>query len=76
MCDYHKKETHQLNMQQFHPSLQHQWNQQLTAYAPYDDQKQKKQRSTTEEFIDWDDPYRNIRFWKIVDFFREFKLTK
>lgn len=29
-----------------------------------------------ETFIDWDDPYANFRFWTIIDFLRNFKLTK
>lgn len=29
-----------------------------------------------ETFIDWDDPYKNIKFWTIIDFLRNFKLTK
>ena len=66
--------TDQLNIKQFHPFLQDNWNKQITAYKPIN--SQPYQQTVNEEFIDWDDPYRNIRFWTIVDFFREFKLTK
>lgn len=32
--------------------------------------------ATMESFQDMEDPYRNVRFWKIVDFFRNFWLTR
>jgi hypothetical protein len=67
MCDDQKS----FNMKQYHPVLQEAWNRQLTAYVPL-----VQQVIINEEFIDWDDPYRNIRFWTIVDFLRGFKLTK
>ncbi len=58
-----------LQIQGYHPHLQKQWEKQIQAYKI----NNKKQIET---FIDWDDPYKNFRFWTIIDFLREFKLTK
>ena len=57
------------NFYSYHPVLRDKWEKQITAYLP-------EQNFTEEYFIDWDDPYKNIRPWKIIDFLREFKLTK
>lgn len=54
------------NWKQFHPIRQTQYKQQITAYK----------LDNKETFIDWDDPYKNLRPWKIIDFLRNFELTK
>jgi len=79
MCDNYRN-TDTADWRQYHPSLQQTWNQQITAYAPIDQKVHQgqiyQQNPVKEEFIDWDDPYKNIRFWTIIDFLRGFKLTK
>ena len=82
MCTY-QHSNDPLSIKQYHPSLQLMWKQQITAYI---DGKHRKTCSFTqpktmrwvseEKFIDWDDPYRDIRFWKIIDFLRNAQLTK
>jgi hypothetical protein len=32
--------------------------------------------NVVENFIEWDDPYKFFSFWNIIDFLRNFKLTK
>lgn len=32
--------------------------------------------NVVEGFIEWDDPYKFFSFWNIIDFLRNFKLTK
>ena len=68
---------------QYHPSLKKSLEKQLNMYKPLPAQSNlidtninKQNQSNKENFIDWDDPYKNIRFWTIIDFLREFKLTK
>ena len=80
MCDNHRLGENKLNTRQFHPILQRSFNKQMTAYVPVNQHVQRfhgcGQTPINEEFIDWDDPYKNIRFWTFVDFLRGFKLTK
>ena len=66
------------NISQYHPLLQNHWKNQMTGYLPYSSNHENPYiyHNQRENFIDWDDPYKNIRPWKIIDFLREFKLTK
>ena len=76
MCDQCQN-FHNMNIQQYHPNLQKQWQQQITAYVGHIDHANHVDHvPITENFIEWDDPYKEIGFWKIIDFLRDFKLTK
>ncbi len=76
------KQKNNLNIQQysylkqFHPILRKSWNYQITAYLPPIKSQQNNINKHIETFVDWDDPYRNIKIWTLIDFLREFKLTK
>jgi hypothetical protein len=72
MCDQLQKNN--IDIKQYHPSLQLMWKQQISVYSC--SQNEDPNQKQYESFIDWDDPYQNIRFWKIIDFLRDFKLTK
>lgn len=68
-----------LTWNQYHPNLRHMWEQQITTYKPNQDNinlTTKDNAIIYENFIEWDDPYRFIRPWTIIDFLRNFKLTK
>lgn len=65
-----KKQTYSIiSSEHYHPFLRKQWTHQIKSY-------EINSRENHENFIDWDDPYKNIRLWTIIDFLREFKLTK
>ena len=65
---YHNH-NQQIDFNSYHPLLRDRWKKQMTVYLPNQD-------FNGENFIDWDDPYKNIRPGRILDFLREFKLTK
>ena len=74
-----------------HPELQRQWNNQMSAYRSQGASREVREVRDVSDVSDvrevsalhgdqtggkWEDPFKDIRFWKIVDFFREFELTK
>ncbi len=81
-------------MNQYHPNLQRQFQQQLKAYVPLVESfagwgnvqsvsaqvKKIKDESDTKTKMNqpvvWDDPYKNIQFWPVVDFLRNSTLTR
>lgn len=65
--EYHNQQK--IDFNSYHPILKNKWEKQIIMYLP-------NQNSNEENFINWDDPYQNIRPGKILDFLREFKLTK
>ena len=75
MCDSHMDTA---NWIQYHPVLQNEWNQYITTYQPrIIPTKPLIEKPTNKQSAGgWDDPYKNIRPMKIVDFFRGFELTK
>lgn len=73
------------NVQQFHPISQKKWHLCLTKYSmkikdrEIDHQRHRHRNiisSLQENYANWDNPYANIGFWPIIDFLRDFKLTK
>ncbi len=59
-------------IRQYHPVLQSQWKQQITAYQT----NPPMNPDQFQEGFAWEDPYRYFRFWTIVDFLRDFSLTR
>jgi hypothetical protein len=58
---------------QYHPILQSRWKKQVSAYQM---PTQQLQTEKLNEGFEWEDPYRYFRFWTIVDFLRDFSLTR
>jgi hypothetical protein len=69
MSNFVSSNSNSLKYNQYHPSLRNKWESQLKSYSVKND-------ALIENYINWDDPYKNIRFTSIIDFLRGFPLTK
>lgn len=62
-----------------HPELQLQWKQQIQSYGVVSQvptTQSNQNQHVNQMGGKWKDPFENLGFWKIVDFFREFEWTR